>query len=405
MDSLILIDDIIQDYVIEHNPLHGLIIADYLMNANAKTIRDEMYRNEEDASYRPGTDLDKKLYSIRLMGDIFWLMFMRYSQPTCIEYFGWVRSLLIHIGCFMTLLNYKPKGLYNVTKLEQIMDAIARYMDIKEWTFAKNGGGQYIKDLKDKPRLAFRFILSLYDREKRNKFLQLEKCEALQDLLALLRDCIFECLGKLYRTYGGDRPAFTSSETYTRRFIQIGSDIDIGGTPNQYLRYPEILQLRWDSFQDGHRYIAEKDNQGHGPLLELVQKMPREKTEKVAAINQLLFYSLNMTNLFAQLVEDFTVKRNEDGSTAAKEFTKTRVPWDLYDTDLQNQNMTFYNYQVALSILLSDPIPLKEKDVGAKPDAPLQKPVKPKPLKEEKDSVTIIWFLLVVGIGWFAINS
>ena len=78
MDSLIRIDDLIENYVININPLHGVIIADYLLNVTALAVRDRFWT----ADFRGGTGIPTSLYTIEQSGQVFWTFFLKYTLLT-----------------------------------------------------------------------------------------------------------------------------------------------------------------------------------------------------------------------------------------------------------------------------------------------------------------------------------
>ena len=67
MDSLIRLDDVIQDYVLENNPLGGAIICDYALNVKPRAVRDSFWQ----ADYRGGVRHQRSLYSVKQAGRVF----------------------------------------------------------------------------------------------------------------------------------------------------------------------------------------------------------------------------------------------------------------------------------------------------------------------------------------------
>ena len=84
MDSLIRIDDVIENYVINNNPLNGAVIADYMLNVTSLAVRDSYWTS----NFQGGKALSRSLYTIQKAGKVFWMFFLKYSLPTAREYFG-----------------------------------------------------------------------------------------------------------------------------------------------------------------------------------------------------------------------------------------------------------------------------------------------------------------------------
>jgi hypothetical protein len=168
---------------------------------------------------------------------------------------------------------------------------------------------------------------------------------------------------------------------------------EIGGTPNPYLRYPEVFQLDWGIFQDKHTTL--KTNHGNGPLLHLLRRVPRE-TEKSYALHQLLFYSKCMPRTIQNLKAEVTQIRAKDGVALALHHSQQVSP-NLYLTHMQDEHIQLFNYNVALGLVLSDPTELIHMDVDAGRDAPLQRPTLPKPAKKEDGESTMVFWLIGLG--------
>ena len=400
MDSLIRIDDLIENYVIANNPLHGVILADYALDVTALAIRDRFWT----ADFRGGTGLPRSLYSIGQAGQVFWTFFLKYCTPTTREYFGWCRDLLLNIACFEKLIGIKADGVREVKHIEQLMNELAYFLGYRDWEFSRNGGDQYAKNIKQNPPAAYNFILSLFPKDHPNNVMELEKCQAATALLQLLRDCSIEVVNRLRdKIYHGQfspeqGPPFTKSNVYVKCHSTILGQDFIGSTPNQNLRYPELLQLQWGDFQDRHTTLRE--DRGNGPLLEHIRAVPRD-TPKASAINDLMFYSRCMPRVLENLIGEVASVRKTEGAVAAFRHTVDRHDPFLYLTVLTDEHITQYNYNVALGILLSDPIPLQEMDVDAGPKAPLQKPKEAKPAKKDVEPDTMVFWL--VGLGAIAL--
>ena len=129
MDSLIRIDDIIQNYVIRNNPLHGAIIADYAINVRASAVRDSYWTSD----FQGGQTLQRSLYTIKQSGRVFWMLFLKYSLPTAREYFGWCRSMLLNIACFDKLYGITADALGNIKLMERTLNGLAAFLGYKNW--------------------------------------------------------------------------------------------------------------------------------------------------------------------------------------------------------------------------------------------------------------------------------
>ena len=402
MDSLIRLDDVIQDYVMQYNPLFGAIICDYALNVKPRAVRDSFWQ----ADFRGGASHQRSLYSVKQAGRVFWSFFLKYSVPTAQEYFGWVREMLLNIACFERLLGIKAEALRNIDQMIRVMEGIAHFLGYKQWRWETHGGNQYAKDIEKNPTDAFLFILSLYPKSNEHAIIELAKSREAFDLLRILRDCNLEIVGKLReRIAAGQKngPTFTTSAVYEKCHTAIlGPNNQIGGTPNPYLRYPEVYQVAWGDFLDHHTTL--KTDHGNGPLLNLLRQVPRE-TEKAFALNDILFYSKCMPATLEQMISDVIQIRAKDGVAPALEHTN-QVSTDLYLTHLRDENIQLYNYNVALALVLSDPTELIHMDVDAGRDAPLQRPTLPKPAKKKDGENTMVFWLIGLGaICLYAIGA
>ena len=227
-------------------------------------------------------------------------------------------------------------------------------------------------------------------------------------VLAVLKDCSIEGVTRLRDRVNdaivGEREgeAFTSSDVYVKCHTAILGPDNIGGTPNQYLRYPEVLTLRWDDFQDQHTTLGE--DRGNGPLLDMLQMVGRG-SQKAAVINELLFYSNCMRRQLEQIIPEVVQIRAQQGVSAALQHPMNRLNPDLYSTHMMDVHIQLFNYNVALALMLSDPIPLQTMDVDAGPGAPLQKPKLPKPEKKEFENTSVFWLIGLAAIGFYAVGG
>ena len=402
MDSLIRLDDVIQDYVLENNPLNGAIICDYALNVKPRAVRDSFWQ----ADYRGGKRHQRSLYSVKQAGRVFWTFFLKYTIPTAQEYFGWVREMLLNIACFERLLGIKAEALRNIDQMVRVMEGIARFLGNTQWRWETHGGNQYAKDIESKnPTDAFLFILSLYPKENEHAIMELEKSRVCTDLLAILRDCNVEIVNRLREKVslmaGGQAENFTTSAVYEKCHTAIlGPNNQIGGTPNPYLRYPEVYQVAWGDFVDTHTTL--KTDHGNGSLLNLIRQVPRD-TDKAFALNDLLFYSKCMPASIEQMINKVVQMRADYGATTALQYTD-KLSTDLYLTHMRDEHIQLFNYNVALALVLSDPTELIHMDVDAGREAPLQKPTLPKPAKKE-DNTTVFWLIGLGAVCLYAIGA
>ena len=404
MDSLIRIDDVIEKYVLQVNPLHGVIIADYALNVTALAARDAFWTND----FRGGTGLPRSDFTIAQAGQVFWTFFLKYCLPTAQEYFGWCREMLLNIACFEKLLGIKPAGVRAVGWLEDIMNQLALFLGYKNWSFNQRGGIEYSKILKENPPAAYNFILSLFPPGTPDMVLELEKCKAATDLLTLLRDCCIESVERLRAMiYNGKITPETGRDfTKSQKFIKchstiLGQDF-IKNTPNQNFRYPELYEMRWGDFQDRHTTLQE--NHGNGPLMHLIRQVPRD-SPKSPILNELLYYSGTMPQIIENVIDDVVTVRIREGATQAMH-AGDRHTRHLYLTHLKDEYITQFNYNVVLGLLLSDPIPLEQMDVDAGAGGPLQEPKEPKPEKKKEEPDQMVFWLVGLGaLGLFAIDA
>jgi hypothetical protein len=405
MDSLIRIDDVIQNYVIQNNPLHGAIIADYVLNVKASVVRDNFWTSE----FRGGTAIQRTLYTIKQSGTVFWTFFLKYALPTAREYFGWVRSMLLNIACFEKLHGIKAEALLNITLMERTLDGVALFLGYRDWSFANNGGNQYAKDIRENPPAAYNFILSLFPKDRPDAVMELERSKPTQNLLAILKDACVEVMTRLRdRVNEGhvneaEGVAFTRSDVYIKCHTAILGPNHIGETPNPYLRYPEVLTLRWDDFIDQHTTLDV--DHGNGPLIGMVRDVAKE-TPMSAVINELMFYSNCLPVHLERMIPEVVRIRGQAGLTEALNYPATALNPEFYSTHLLDSNhIQLFNYNIALGLLLSEPIPLQKMDVDAGPSAPLQKPKLPKPKKKEFENSSVFWLIGLAAIGFYAVGG
>ena len=392
------IDDVMEKYIFPYNPLHGPIIADTLLVNTALALRDRYWSDNFAA-------LPRTPISIKDAGNIFWTFFLKYALPTAQEYFGWCRELLLNIACFEKLLNIKAEGIRDIETIARIMNELAHFLGHKQWKFDLQGGNEYAKLLQQNPPVAYNFILSLYPKSHPHRLLELEKCEAAQRLLHILRDCNVEVINRLrqanYNTLlqeskvGADFGRnFTKTEMFTKcRSTIMGPDF-IGGTPNPNVRYPELCMIRWEDFQDRHMFL--RDDDGEGPLIELLRAVPPE-SPKTAILNEFLYYSKCIGRDLEGIMDEVIDIRIKQGFPAAMKHALHRHKSRNFLPELQDEYITAFNYNVALGILLGDPIPLERMDVDAGPAAPLQKAKKNKPEKKKAEADSYVFWL--VGLG------
>ena len=405
MDSLMQIDDLMENYVIQINPLHGAIIADFALQNTALSIRDNFWTDD----FHGGTRIPRTQYSIGQAGQVFWTLFIKYCLPTAQEYFGWCRDMLMNIACFEKLYGIRADGLNSISAIEQIMNELARFIGYKTWTFARNGGDQYAKDIKQNPPAAYNFILNLFPKDNPHFVIQLEKSRAAKMLLQLLRDCSIEVVDRLRdMVYKGrvspeQAPLFTKSEKFIKcRSTVLGQDF-IGSTPNQNLRYPELLRLHWGDFQDRHTTLRE--DTGDGPILDLIRSVKKDDPRS-RPINDLMFLSRCMPRVLEHVIDEVATIRLKEGAVQAVRHGSDRLDPHLYLTVLSDEYIQQFNYNVALGLLLGDPIPLQQMDVDAGPGAPLQQPKKPKPEKKKDEPDSLVFWLVGLGaLGLFAIGA
>ena len=398
MDSLIQIDDLIESYIIENNPLSGVIIADYALNVTAITVRDRFWL----PNFNGGSGIERSHYTLNQSGKVFWTLFLKYSLPTIQQYFGWVRSMLLNIACFDKLLGIKAEGLQlsNIDWLTNCMNNLAWTLKYANYKFENNS---YATDIKDNPPAAYMIIVNLYPVYKPDTVIDLENNEPARILLELLRNCSQEVVQKLIqkirsgKNTSNENAEFTKSDMYIKCHTAILGPDEIGATPNPYLRYPELLMLIWDKFQREHTTLGDTRVKS-GSLLELIRKV-ESGTPKSKVLNLLMFYSRCMPNMFDRLLEDVIKIRKKDGPNEAIQHAMTVA---LFAEKLEDNYITVNNYNVALAITLSDPIPLKTMDIDAGPEAPLQEPKLAKPAKKkDAESTMVFWLIGLAAIGLF----
>ena len=245
--------------------------------------------------------------------------------------------------------------------------------------------------------------MNLFPYVHADKILDLNGNEPAQNLLALLRDCSREVVLKLQKKIADGKntikegPGFTKSDLYEKCHSMVLGKDDSGVTPNPYLRYPELLFLKWEDFQGKHTTLGEKREKS-GSLLELVSQEP-SGSPKLKILKLLIFVSNSIPNMFKKLLREVVEIRKKDGLNEAFQHAETVPP---FPQKLDDAEITLSNYNVALALILSDPQPLQKMDIDAGPEAPVQEPKLPKPAKKkDAESTMVFWLIGLAAIGLF----
>ena len=355
MDTLIHIDQIISKKILPHNPMQGVIMAEFISDYKPEFYRDDWYAHSFGSIKRDSIRIEHA-------GNHFFHLFRKYVTPTVEEYFSWIRDLHKHLVCFEKLIDIKSNGLQDFKEFADCLNNMGNVLQKKDFNFERDALG-FVEDVAQHPNPdgAFNFIMSLCPTDSR-KITHMDlsdmNYQPCIDLLKLYVNCTTDVMTKLRQQQEAGRleydlfTDFTKSHQYNVCFNKTGNPLQAINQvkANSYLRFPEIHFFSHSfPFADQFTHLSSSQPGSEGSLYD--QLKGPVNPDVAHPLHMLLFYSYALPRELDDLIQRAISVRDDKGWETALDYIKHFETTQYLVPQIQDGPIETFNVNAALSLL------------------------------------------------------